>query len=857
MIESSFLYNTIGEGLLELGNRDRSIAFLLFGFLLACYALTYTGVIQSSDGLAMFATTESIVRRGEVDINQLLWMDLQQGSYGPDGQLYSRKGLGMTLLTLPLVWLAKLWTSRGLVQTALLLNPLLTAWIGALLYRTGRRFTWTPPVSMMVCFIFGLGTLAWPYTQTFFSDPMSAWGLFAAFYCLLGYRQTGSKRYLFLSGLSWGLAYLSRTINLISLPIYLVVLVLVIQRSVGRTLRIAPLYTFYRLTEQNWRALTSFLIPVVLAGFLSLWWNWFRYGSIWESGYLDAESFSANWLVGIRGLLISPGRGLFLYCPILLLAIPGAFWFRRNRPWILIHILTLTAIYIAVYGKWYMWHGGFSWGPRFMVVLMPFLSLLTGPVFVWLSEQRTDFTPKSDPIPNLNDNTNVNKRHGIESGLSPIGLGVLAISGVLFALSVGIQWLWMIAPFGLVQNWLEQTVQPLFAPETFTQWRYSPLLLQWRFLTQEQVPFSWWQVASALPDQSSAADMDSTFMLGQVNFFNLILLLVTIIVGLLLLLRVQRDSRDGFATRIRATSVRHLDRNWAVVNWLYGAVVSLLVLLILTPLNNAHGSTELTIITEQIESLEKFGDAILSLTPQESQQFANGYHGVLPVYGLFQRGELDSVDEKWIIRFTEEHKRIWVIPDQLPPDASGWERFFRVGHFLLWEERFADSADRRLALYKPANQAVGLDNNGLGAIFGNLGDDPMELSTEDSYIRLNRYELSTESTPGGLLLVVLHWESLRPVENNFQVFIHFLDESGKRVVQRDGQPVQWMRPTSTWQSGDTIVDRYGLLLPMDMLAGTYTVLTGLYDPINGDRLPVNADPEEFAVELGTVNVKQP
>jgi len=62
--------------------RDRSIAIFVVGFLLAAYLFTYTGVIQSSDGLAMFATTESIVRRGEVDSNQLLWMGLQQGSFG-------------------------------------------------------------------------------------------------------------------------------------------------------------------------------------------------------------------------------------------------------------------------------------------------------------------------------------------------------------------------------------------------------------------------------------------------------------------------------------------------------------------------------------------------------------------------------------------------------------------------------------------------------------------------------------------------------------------------------------------------------------------------------------------------------
>ena len=70
-------HTPVARGAIE--PNDRSIAFLIFGFLLAWYLFTYTGVIQSSDGLAMFATVESMVRYGGIDSNQLLWMDLQQG----------------------------------------------------------------------------------------------------------------------------------------------------------------------------------------------------------------------------------------------------------------------------------------------------------------------------------------------------------------------------------------------------------------------------------------------------------------------------------------------------------------------------------------------------------------------------------------------------------------------------------------------------------------------------------------------------------------------------------------------------------------------------------------------------------
>ena len=69
---------------------------------------------------------------------------------------------------------------------------------------------------------------------------------------------------------------------------------------------------------------------MVIAGLISLWWNGARYGSIWDSGYVETERFSAVWGFGIAGLLAGPARGLIWYSPILLLAIPGARWFWRN-----------------------------------------------------------------------------------------------------------------------------------------------------------------------------------------------------------------------------------------------------------------------------------------------------------------------------------------------------------------------------------------------------------------------------------------------------------------------------------------------------------------------------------------------
>ena len=775
---------------------DRSIAFLIFGFLLAWYLFTYTGVIQSSDGLAMFATVESMVRYGGIDSNQLLWMDLQQGSYGVDGSLYSRKGVGMPLLAFPLVWLAKQWSIVGLVQAALLLNPLLTAWTGGLLYRTGRRLAWRRTTAIAVALIFGLATMAWPYTQTFFSDPVCAFGLFAAAYGLFAYSQTGLKRYLLSAGLAWAIAYLARTVNLLTLPVYLAGLIMVLHNQAlrrGQHFALSGAGLRYAFASY-WRPVTSFMIPVVGAGLLSLYWNWTRYGHIFETGYAESERFDAIWWFGIFGQLFSPGRGLFWYNPILLLAIPGAIWFWRNQRRIFWVTSALVAIYVLTYGKWYMWHGGFSWGPRFLVPMLPFLSLLVGPIWDFLIAE---------------------KRWGLAGRI-----GV----GLLLALSIAIQWLGMLVPFSLVQEELAAAVQPLFASETFTQWAYSPLVRQWSYLTPENIHLAWWQ-----------AGMQS----GGVNWLALLMPLSAVVVGLVVLMR-QLRLRD-------AADVANTPGNW-----IYGGALFIIALAILTYYLPFLSSADLRAMAGRIEGDEEASDAILFLQPEQTQQFANAYHGNLATYGLFPVGELNPGDKEWLNHWRQDETRLWVVPDYTPPEQSGWERALRSEEYLLSEGRPLGDGGGRMAFYA-MGEAYDMQRTGIATIFGDP-DAGVPVTSENSWIQLDSTAVTSQVSAGGELLLTLFWRSLQPVNDDYHVFVHLLNQSNEKIAQRDGQPVQWMRPTSTWQAGEQIVDHYGMRLPDDLPPGRYRVDVGLYDPVSGQRLPISAGPQDYAIEVGPIEV---
>jgi hypothetical protein len=106
----------------------------------------------------------------------------------------------------------------------------------------------------------------------------------------------------------------------------------------------------------------------------------------------------------------------------------------------------------------------------------------------------------------------------------------------------------------------------------------------------------------------------------------------------------------------------------------------------------------------------------------------------------------------------------------------------------------------------------------------------------DDQIQLTGY---TTGITDGTLSVSLIWQALSELSTSYRVFVHLVDENGRIIVQSDGEPANWSRPTTGWANGEYIIDPHTLTLPNGAIPPSSTLRVGLYDPITNTRLMVD------------------
>jgi hypothetical protein len=313
-----------------------------------------------NDGKQIFDHAENFVYKGKIGID-----------VGSGVPFYSPRPLLVSLIHVPDVALRRAVTlffpaADGLtrVMTSHLVPAALTALTCVLFARFVLMLGAAPIAASLSAFLLAFASMLFVFGRVVWSDIVQAtafWGFFSEL--LLAVRSPDRKAAIKV-GL-WAGALVNTK--------YLYVLTVL----GGCTFAITQTWT--RLGFRKLAALAGWATLVALPFAIPIgWFNYVRNGTILHPGY-GYEPFQESVLWGTYALFFSFGKGLFLYNPTLVFA----FHSSRSLParWWLAVLATAGPV-VLLYGKYSNWGGDWSWGPRYIIFLVPILMV---PVALFLN----------------------------------------------------------------------------------------------------------------------------------------------------------------------------------------------------------------------------------------------------------------------------------------------------------------------------------------------------------------------------------------------------------------------------------------------------------------------------------------
>ena len=246
-----------------------------------------------------------------------------------------------------------------------------------------------------------------------------------------------------------------------------------------------------------------------------------------------------------------------------------------------------------------------------------------------------------------------------------------------------------------------------------------------------------------------------------------------------------------------------------------------------------------------IEAAARDGDAIILDAPNQWEVFTYYYGGEADIYPLPRsRPPDETATAAELSEIAARHRHIfalyWGLTEADP------QRFIES-----WLEehtyRAADSwhGDVRLAVYAvPQTSESESPQHDLNLTLGNA-------------IALRGYSVAAGAIESGdVLQLTLFWEARQTPPERYKVFVQLLDGANHIVGQLDSEPGGNLLPTDTWQPGQAVIDRYGILVRPGTPPGEHRLIVGMYSLSSGARLPVQeeGEPRGNHVALGGVTV---
>lgn len=337
----------------------------LFVFFASLYLFSASGLnfYETDAAQLRFAVVKSIIEKNDVNVPEEI------GMRGADGRYYSWLGIGSALVSIPFYMVSSILhiPAKFIIQCLPIVFAAATAVI-ILLFVISLRYS--SRTAILIALFYGLGTFAWPLSKQPFDHTMETFFVLLSIFLMYLYSHNRKTPLLLISALSFGFAFITRLTSLLILPSLFILMIYnnsknldAFKKNLGEILNDILLFC-------------SVLIPFIC---LNCYYNYYRFGSIFETGYsLLAARTGLNFfggtplLTGLSGLLFSPGKGYFYYSPIAILFFPSFILFIQKHRSLGLALLLLIISYLLFISKNIYWHGDWAWGPRYILVLTPF-----------------------------------------------------------------------------------------------------------------------------------------------------------------------------------------------------------------------------------------------------------------------------------------------------------------------------------------------------------------------------------------------------------------------------------------------------------------------------------------------------
>ncbi len=755
---------------------------VLFTLLACLYLLLYRGHPLSIDEISTFDSIESLTQHGMLSRTIEFY---RQPTVAEDGTpflppLYEPLQI---IAAAPFYLIAQAVPRIGQFHAVFLLNIFVTALTAVSIYIIALRQGYQTRTAWLGGFLFGAATLALPYSRWLFREPLMS--LFALWSFALTFElrqriqaQRPVRWHAFALVVSIFAMLLTKQAGLLFIPGLLVSLT-------------PPVKFIRRFVPVGILLFIALLLFLIALAILNPDFGDDRYSL---SRWLNPANLGLSHMAeSALGYQISPARSFWLYSPILLFAfVGGAALLKRETKWLVYGIVLAFLLSSAFYGALRLgayWSGGWGWGPRYMLPMVPLAMLLVLPVI--------------ERLPSA-------------SRWQRIAFAAVGI------VSVAIQLIGIALPYTDFYN-------RYYLPETTeTSWLAENWSLQNTAIGYHLQHFS-------LDSFDSAWRFAEPLVLMPLYLFGLVGLTLLAIRVVSRRVEVGRPLVYGICVALLAlvllggglglVTLRYDRRYIGTHRDVYELVQRL----------NTRVSRDDTVLLSGSEYMVLFmnwfkAGALYITLPEDAP---------LPPPADTQRltaGEFEQVaghETRSAIDWASQHSGdLWLVMSPLA---------YRRTH-MQWYKRYLSAATYPVSV-------TGVSLFAEAARFESGSDTEFttaELVPPPSFggqLSLTSASLPADLTFGvrSVIPLSLRWTPLQPLDENYQISVQILDAEEVLVAQQDTAPQNGYGQTALWEPGTVYEDRHAVVLPAGLPAGEYSLHVVVYRLETLERLPVETE----------------